>query len=774
MKTARILLVIGFSLTIMNCNRSESAPFGESPQEVITEDASWAVRNYKKNKWRWNRLKNTTPECDIRESQENDPFYCVKKACENAKGEFNPKTHQCDCDSDDKKFLIFTPLFGGACVPPRPSNEIPLDPSNDRQRSRFKIQVGENSVERSSEAMMTQAESPNVIRAPKAILFSHAFYIQEIENLELAQDLLFNIDRDRGLSHNSVDFRISRKQVFLRDLGVGESVPIAQEAEKFADVETNYNNFVFVSKDGCRTQCYAEKWEKRSNHYVVLRDLYVEGFRVSRKVYFTNQKDISTYFVMIVLDSNNRANLIYERSSENPKPGIFKHKVDILSADGNSLFADVLLSPPVEYNEQALSEVTYPSSVEADQRMVTVCEWGANPFSFKDRWERVVFGPYARQNSDFEGSVWGWLENSEKDPLTYSSGFYPQFQTGYMPFESYLAYTSHHKNVTNSILDSSASATITVLDYSNCLSSDISKNPLLDETFPGKVVNVSAFNEIFGADCDNFSKVVQSTEGRLLWVLSAGNDDRNTCEREKFFNLPNVITVTSIHPSSPKYIERDMVRGKLLIDTASFRTTEYGTGTSYAAPVLSALAADIALTYPHFSPIEIKRVLKLGVEFSRMNVASGGRTDKETSFYLAKKLSDHPNWSNEQILKDFYQIGSESSYYQMQNQKRKLERSIEDNNNDIRAAAKAIQELEKCIDDGGDQGGWGDWGDWWSGEDEDQCDGELSEFEEQIAQYQKDIERLESNNRKLKADIGKLMVDYKKYENYLQHIKWIQ
>jgi|GEM_PF-4484012 len=675
----------------MGCSNLNEPGSVDSSVEDPATSMSWVELNFEKNKWRWEQLPESTPKCDV---GNGDPFRCVKEACANAEGVYDTDNNACVCDSSQGDVLMFTPRFGGACLPPRPNDESYF---STKLPNLLLTINNKQEVQDSGEKLFSMAEGKQGLNSGAPIfLLEHMFVHETIESRGDMESLLFNIDLDWLKSTMGTYGEVGRKQVFLEtDQATPSSHPLLEEAQSLIASRGPYSNFKFSSRDGCRTQCYGEYWEESEDGFIVLRDLFIEGYKVSSKIYFTNSKDISSYYTLMTLDESGDVNLIYERKSENLEAGIFQHKISVFDPSGSPLLTDKVISPSVQISRERKKEVGYPSDVSPSLSMVSVCEWGISPFTFADFWDRVVFGPHVSSKTDFSGSVWGWHENLDREPLVYSKGSYAQFEFGYLPLEEMVQAQVHTANVVRSALEASEMATVTSMDYDSCISSEPEKNPLIRENFPGRVINLSAYSEVTGVACEKKIDVVKSTEGKLLWVLAAGNDGGLACE-QGMRHLPNVITVTAINPNAPTRIEAGVQRGKDITDTASFRSLKFGAGSSFAAPVVAALAAEIFSKYPSLTPKEVKKALLLGVDFSGLDVASGGRTVAQKAMEVAGILNDDSYASFDRILSSLYGVSATDSLRNLTREENKTRRQIKKAKLQIRELSQKLEGIEYC------------------------------------------------------------------------------
>ncbi|MCJ8277776.1 MAG: S8/S53 family peptidase [Bdellovibrionales bacterium] len=759
MNILNLIKIVIFSVLIFGCQPSQSNDLIHG--DNINQDIDLS-RNYRKNKWRWNRLSDVTSHCSIYDSSDNDPFYCLAQACDEAGGEYNEQTHKCDCSEVSNAFLVFTSQFGGACLPPRVEEF-------DEKSNFLYIENRAEDIYENSETIFGYYETLEESPYQLSPLFNFTYNLLTVDSTVDDKEWLINLERDTR--HQSVlgSSLVAQQHLFLSENEEEAKHPLAIEVNQWLKAGYKYNNFKIIGDEGCLSLCYAEAWRNYYGGYAVIRDLFLEGQKVSTKVYFTESRDLSSYYAMVTVGLTGQSNLVYERKSELQSAAIFKHSVDVYSAHQELIADNVSMSPEMDYSQEIKDEVGYPSEAQADSSMVTICVWGVNPFSLKDYWDRVVFGPYANESQDFQGSLWGWHKNREANPLTYSQGAYAHYEWGYSPKRSAWEASKHHRSVMESVLVWSETSTVTAMHYLSCLDSDEDMNPLLEANYPGRVINVSAFQEISGRSCQKAIEAVKKTESRLLWVLAAGNDGRSTCEQE-MMGLPNVISVTSIDPSQPRRIEMGVQKGRGRIDTASFRAVDHGPGTSFAAPVVAGLASEIFQNHPGLKPSDVKKALTLGVEFSQMSVTSGGRTTRDRSMAVAKIISSNPSLNNRLVLAQLYNKDPNISSADLNREKRKVERRVNAKNKELKELEEKLKQLKECQENDDEDSEDGLWS-WFS---DDNCDDYEDDLEIEIEVIKRERDQVSSALRPLEQELRRIKQTIHERKNFENHWKWLR
>lgn len=117
----------------------------------------------------------------------------------------------------------------------------------------------------------------------------------------------------------------------------------------------------------------------------------------------------------------------------------------------------------------------------------------------------------------------------------------------------------------------------------------------------------------------NLLNQISSNKGKdLLWVIAAGNDGRKDpsgydCLHSKV--VDNILTVSALSPSSPD-IAAYSNYGLNFSDIAADGSINGNSGTSYSAPKVASIAAEIFLNFPDLSPKEVKYALLIGATSS--------------------------------------------------------------------------------------------------------------------------------------------------------------
>lgn len=743
------------------------------------ESTHWLVKNYKRNKYLWWEVHTEAPDCEVESQGPNAAFYCVQKACENINGEFDPETANCHCPTKNKRdLLVFTPLFGGACLPPKTDNDISYKMGKD-PRVFFEFNnEGINYVENVIAENIKYRKEIQSFNIPYLFNESYRFkFINHVKDNEKA--LLENLESDISRIHYAgvpyegnqfVEWQYNANQWKIRidkNIKIG-TVKISNRWAKEAAIlflssseSKSRLKIKTMNPDGCRSHCYLEEWKNFDDGYAVLRKLYIEGQWIHSKVYFTPTQSLENFEVMVTLDSSERPNLVYQMIYEQVSVADTLVTVEVSKVTEQDPFTKIVVSQTDEFSLNNFNHVDYPNYRPSSVSSVAICEWGVSPFRFKDDFPRLIFGPHAHADSDFTGSLWGWQKNSMGNPFDFLTASYPQGDFGYSSPEYSDQASDHHRAVIKSVLISSEQATVTAMNYKNCTSLDSKKNPLLGSEFQGRVVNVSAATGNKGASCEKKLKVLRETKDRLLWVFSAGNDGSYSCE-DLLMKEGNAIGVAAISPDSPTYIEYYSRKGRGKVTTAVVRTSM--SGTSFAAPVVSAMAADIFASYPHFTPEQVKRSITLGVEFLDLNVDSGGRSELTKALIVASLIDHFPSSSDKKILKLFYKIPEGSSKKTLKREYRQLSRKKEKLQNELSKLKKELKVRQECIEE---------YDSWWPSKECKIFVKDEIENEKEISRIEKKIAEEELKISSFKKQLGEIESQIKNIEKYEKHSRWI-
>lgn len=159
-----------------------------------------------------------------------------------------------------------------------------------------------------------------------------------------------------------------------------------------------------------------------------------------------------------------------------------------------------------------------------------------------------------------------------------------------------------------------------------------------------RVINMSVSNSNDETTCKTNAKdhpIMNDPD--ILWVVAAGNSGRtspNTCP-QYLAGAPNLIIVGATKSGSLIDISN---KGRHFVDIAALGTTANGkVGTSFAAPRVSALAAEVFRKFPELSAHQVKLALLLAAKPTKnwaLDVRSEGEIHNSRTLEYAKLLAD--------------------------------------------------------------------------------------------------------------------------------------
>ena len=222
-----------------------------------------------------------------------------------------------------------------------------------------------------------------------------------------------------------------------------------------------------------------------------------------------------------------------------------------------------------------------------------------------------------------------------------------------------------------------------------------------------KTINFSGSYEMYGRTCEHsiFAKNIRDTQDSMLWVVSAGNDNKIGSKYDCAGNLgvrKNLIIV-----SDDEGITTRGIHHADIVEKASFYDPMKGPvrGTSYSAPKVSAQATLLQTYFPNLTPNEIRWALIAGAKvpykivsvpqivnrevrvkkglwlwsyyetetreeivyneeksFSPFEVRSGGKADIVCGYKAARYINQERDWTIENLLNHLYSDAEEVNY----------------------------------------------------------------------------------------------------------------
>ncbi|MCB0377839.1 MAG: S8 family serine peptidase [Bdellovibrionales bacterium] len=243
-------------------------------------------------------------------------------------------------------------------------------------------------------------------------------------------------------------------------------------------------------------------------------------------------------------------------------------------------------------------------------------------------------------------SYLGWSQPSQELNEPYAGRLY--FNELGLPFD-YTFRSSHAQNVAGTLAESSPVAIIP-LGLEKCIDPESARQwwPQFLES-EAKVVNLSGRDYYDSSTCKDLMKAHPIRQkDKALWVIAAGNQnsDKPTGCPQHLNGQENILIVGA---SEYGHVHSGSNYGNDFVDLFTEGKSPDGSdwGTSYAAPRVSNVAAELASIYPNLSVKDIKAIIMLTVEipYYPLPARSGGMLDRDEAFEFAKELDQEKmNW----------------------------------------------------------------------------------------------------------------------------------
>ena len=410
-----------------------------------------------------------------------------------------------------------------------------------------------------------------------------------------------------------------------------------------------------ISDEGCLQGCrLIKKWRLSSGLQINQEKLYLNGGVAQNRIVF--DKDGKIY--QLVLDPSDRFNHLIE-TSQKLSQNQFLQETSIYGDSLDLIVQDPLVSQFDVSDKVSARQLIKPDAFSSKIPQVVVCESGGFFPWLKDNPDTVIFGPNKNK------SLMGWSDDSRYYFDTVKN---LDSRSGLTFFENNEEYQqtldSHGYAVISRLSDVMENEKVKVAGISTKLCMDIDSNwdsSILRHS-KARTVNAS-FNEVFDPDvCKNspIAQKIRKTENQLLWVFAAGNYGtdldvgRSDSCPQTIVAQKNLIKVSS---GSLNGIDRYSNYGHLSSDIVANGSAPGGiSGTSFAAPLVSKIAAMINHRFPNLTPEQVKKTLLFSVDFNQGNplpVTSGGVLNPERALQMAQAL-DENDYSDEKWIKKTY------------------------------------------------------------------------------------------------------------------------
>jgi hypothetical protein len=627
-------------------------------------------------------------------ASKEDPFSCVIQACAAVHGNYDPVMHTCDCPNLEE---FFTAHVGGKCLSKTTSVEqLPKDVNylgpDDFNLISSSLDIGKNgSAIQLSEVFLEIGRIPdsknntisNVLLELQPSLFSHAKVpmLQDqgfIMNIVLGENDQINRIRDSLLKNlNLCEISWSapsnlgcvrsywepepqrwanilqrRQHAVPSELKLSNSNDdldglrqVIRDAWNAASSsEQNKTQVVeFHTQDGCAGHCIIERQYPTFAGYKVLEmEEYVGGL-MARHQLLAEEVGLPLYharYAVLEIDPSRSPNLVYlvnvkpEKVSGNPLKS-----TQVYSRKGELLFSDT--KPKVMFNlqhELVIRDSIRDKSNDASNSSVVVCDAGIKP----SRLPNLRVGP----RTDL--SFWGWLEPNKQEFSLWEqlSGVIWYSKLNDLVFD--VMYGDHGGLVAGWATENT---NLSVIPFSLQCFSQYSQWKENVRKF-ARVVNYSAGNHYDEASCHNaaeFREPLLDPEQPFLWVLSAGNIDRDVLTIDKMFRCPfawaprpNILVVNNANQGRDTDYTIQSMRFYPDISVEGAKST------SEATARVSRVAALLAQEFPGLSIEHIRASIMLGAhipmigipqKFQSLRVRSGGILDEQRARRVASYIS---------------------------------------------------------------------------------------------------------------------------------------
>lgn len=290
-------------------------------------------------------------------------------------------------------------------------------------------------------------------------------------------------------------------------------------------------------------------------------------------------------------------------------------------------------------------QIQLKAAQKATTVQAVVCDGGFNPEDFLQGSLKglLQLGPNLSSDPSSDGSYYGW--RSQLDEKTFTDGLIETGPFGFIQRQGQ-DLTEHGREVSKLVAGRSLVG-IVPLPMARCDREEdfkILAPQLINRT---RLINFSASSERQGDACELFSAHPINGSGRdFLWMVAAGNgglrDERQlsqTCP-QKFSGQKNVIVVAasdgrySVHHESNAHPDYADIAAPGEVQEGQ------GWGTSFAAPKVTNLAAQIVSLYPKLTIEQIRLAILLGAkDVPYLPVRAEGILNAKDALKIADQLN---------------------------------------------------------------------------------------------------------------------------------------
>lgn len=632
----------------MACEHGSDSNNGTPKKPTLEESLK---SNYKKFRQRWRSVTGDQKfKCNLQEERNTEKaLQCAVLACQNAGGIYDKQNYYCKCDSQG---LVFNGEYA-SCLPPKIEDLSSNHAEKNRAEIDFEINQSLGTSKQKIFDLLEGIEKMVDLKFPYSFKQKTRYQFFEIDHLDdRVIEAQLGVDPDGtsytgGLNHSTksvleVIYEESQLEnyIFFNNMNVK---PIKLNKlpgfEQFhydlqnLDYTKSYKSF---TQNGCADICYIDEKAKlkflEEDVFVIKRNIISAGNLRQRKIYLSKSSFLEDAFVVLLLDRSGNLNLAYKLSPIKTSAGTFTKFYDVFTKN-----AELIKSGRLELDYSLYHQTPPTLRREVSPSTVMVCEYGVLPSFPISKWaSQIVVGPHYNKESK-QGSLWGWLENNEGSEHLYFDGAILNQGNGKHTKSAIELYATHHMDVLASTAMVSPAVTVTASSVESCFSTELSRNPLLNSDFKGRIVNLSLSFSLDKYACDKVVKQIKQQNNRLF-IQASGNDKNTACDK-RIQSLTNVIAVAAMDADS-RQVHRYSVKGRNSVHTAALKSSQSDdAGTSFAAPVVSGIASKLLDEYPNLSALDLKKALLLGVSFNYLPVWSGGNTNLQAALKVARAIN---------------------------------------------------------------------------------------------------------------------------------------
>jgi hypothetical protein len=580
-----------------------------------------------------------------------DPLRVLARHCRETGGRFEPDLLSCDCGP--QRIFQGSRTGKGSCEPVSPFSVVGIDVPQETlglSGGNFNGVIQEPSPGNSP---LSAENLRLLVLGTVSSNFFEGYSFQNAQSVYLAsserKDLLFSrLDSHPELSASGE---------------VPEEVRLLA-IEALAWLEQNRFNVLSpvhsLASGGCAISCHQEKHGVLTGGRTIRlrRQISAGGSALYRASIFDADQRLNLILKLTPLGKLSYAvrNLRTSREESDFTPP----KVEVLGGTLRSLGS-------VELDE---SQVTTPlltrrqhsrEALGISKPQAAICETGILGELHPERKVSYALGP------DHETTFFGWssLKTSRWDSLRDSDA-----ETGILTsYESWLRGRSagdlvnHAAKVIRAAEGESGPQGLVVLPIELNTCADNATDRWVDNLLQhskARVVNLSFSYEGVTAQIEQtplFARI-RATEASVLWVAAAGNDGMNLDRKSELFLPQSLVGLRNLIKVGQGSAERGLSpssnHGPLSVDLVT--PSLMGEGTSFSAPRVTGLAAQIQHLHPTLSPSEVRKAILFSVSWGSrlLPVSSGGEMDPTRALQMAARRSAQPGMTDLEWIQETF------------------------------------------------------------------------------------------------------------------------